>query len=378
MKRLVSIACVLCIILSCGRSFKASAVNAAAAIVINPDTGTVLFESNADRRLPMASTTKIMTALLLCETANLDETVTVTDEMVRVEGSSMGLLAGDTVSYRALLYGMLLPSGNDAANTTAIALGGSIRDFVVIMNRRAAEIGMDNTNFVTPSGLDAENHYTTAADMARLAACAMKNEIFAKAACTESAVVQFGNPPYRRRLYGHNKLLKNYSGANGIKTGYTKKSGRCLVSSACRGNKRLIAVTLNDSDTLATHTALLNNGFAQLDEVTLALPDIRLSLPIVSGECSEVSLSSEEITLGLTAAERERLEYKISLPRFIYAPVAVGTTVGHIEYSIGDTVIAELAIKTATAVKLKQYDIGFFESLLNNLKMLISAKTHFL
>ena len=190
-------------------SFKASAVSnsAKAAVVINGDTGEVIYAKNQSERLPMASTTKIMTGLLLCEYGNLDREITVTDEMVRVEGSSMGLLCGDKVTLHDLLYGLMLASGNDAANTIAIVIAGSCQKFAEMMNNKAKEIGLSNTSFVTPSGLDDQNHYSTAYDMALLTKYALKNADFAAAVSSKSATLNYGNPPYRRTLTNHNKLL---------------------------------------------------------------------------------------------------------------------------------------------------------------------------
>ena len=181
-------------------SARAVTTSAKAAVVINADTGEVIYSQNAEEKLPMASTTKIMTALLLCEKGDMEKEITVTDQMVRVEGTSMGLLAGDKVSYKALLYGMLLASGNDAANATAYALGGTIDGFVKMMNDKAVELGLSNTHFETPSGLDGDEHYTTALDLANLARVCMENELFYEAASSKSATLEYGNPPYRRTL----------------------------------------------------------------------------------------------------------------------------------------------------------------------------------
>ena len=185
----------------------ALSVSAGGAVIINGQSGEILWEQNCRKELSMASTTKIMTALLLCESGELDREITVTEEMVTVEGSSMGLLPGDKVTYRGLLYGMMLASGNDAANTVAIALGGDAATFSEMMNAKAAEIGMKNTNFVTPSGLDSASHYSTAYDMALLARYALENADFREACSSQYATLFYGNPPYRRTLKNHNKLL---------------------------------------------------------------------------------------------------------------------------------------------------------------------------
>lgn len=243
-------------------------VSAKSAILINADDGRILYAKNENERRPMASTTKIMTALITLETAAVNnKVVTITDKMVRVEGSSMGLRPGDKLSLRALAEGMLLVSGNDAANSAAIAISGSDQAFAVLMNKRAKELNMTNTHFVTPSGLDDENHYTTAKDLAILAAAAMHNPDFAEIASQKVMAVQFVNPDQTRKLKNHNKLLSMYDGCIGVKTGFTKKSGRCLVSSAQRNGVNLIAVTLNDPDDWKDHQKLLDYGFSKIDRI---------------------------------------------------------------------------------------------------------------
>lgn len=360
MKRFFSVMLVFSLItVLCPRAVSAEdiAPNAVSAIVINADTGGIIFQKNADKRLPMASTTKIMTAILLLENADLDATVIATDDMVRVEGSSMGLLAGDKVTYRALLYGLMLPSGNDAANTVAISIGGSIENFALMMNSKAYELNLRNTNFVTPSGLDSELHYSTAEDLAKLANYAMQNKTFRKVVTSAKATLYFGNPPYKRAVYGHNKILANYQGANGIKTGYTSRAGKCLVSSATRGGKNVIAVTLCDANTLASHTALLDFGFENINTEVLKLPAHCKTAEVIAGTEKCVKLYAENITVGLTAKEREQLEYMVHLPDFLYADVTVGKTVGKVVYTLNNKTVAVQKIKTAETVLRKNYDI---------------------
>ena len=237
-------------------------ISAVSAIVIEADTGTALWEKNADEHRAMASTTKIMTALLTIEAGDLDREFTVDPLAILVEGTSMGLREGDRVSRRDLLYGILLPSGNDAANAAAVSVSGSIGAFVELMNSRAQELGLSNTHFVTPSGLDADGHYTTARDLAKLAAFAMKNEVFREVAACKSA--EFGNPPYKRTLYNSNKMLRRYDGAIGVKTGFTDNARRCLVSAAERGGVTLVAVTLNAGDDWNDHAKMLDYGFTKV------------------------------------------------------------------------------------------------------------------
>ena len=216
---------------------------AKAAVVLDAATGRVLFAKNANARLPMASTTKIMSTLLTLEQDGQDEWFTVDPDAIRVEGSSMGLRAGDRVTLSALAYGMMLPSGNDAANAAAVRIAGSKEAFARMMNERAAELGMEDSHFVTPSGLDDNAHYSSAYDMALLTREALSNPRFAEICSQKSAKVCFGNPPADRWLSNHNRLLKLYPDAAGVKTGFTDAAGRCLVSYAQRGGVRLIVVT---------------------------------------------------------------------------------------------------------------------------------------
>ncbi|MDD4699362.1 MAG: D-alanyl-D-alanine carboxypeptidase [Oscillospiraceae bacterium] len=328
-------------------------VSAQAAILINADTGEAIYEKNAHLKLSMASTTKIMTALLLAEQNTPEKTVVTTKQMVTVEGSSMGLLEGDTVSYKALLCGMLLSSGNDAANTTAIILGGSLPNFAIMMNAKAKEIGMTDTHFVTPSGLDDADHYSTAFDMALLASYAMKNADFKEVASSKEMIVYYGNPPYKRTLGNHNKLLSMYDGAEGVKTGFTKKSGRCLVSSAERDGKSVIAVTLNAPDDWDDHIAMFDFGFSQLvcKDITYKFEDP--TLPVVGGKFDRVKLNVSECKVGLLNKEYSEITYEIILPPFLYAPVVVNKEIGSVIYKLNGEQIAESKIWAVGNVEAK-------------------------
>lgn len=373
MKRILCF-CVAAFLLFFGSKFNVKAepdISASAAIVVNADTGEVLYCKNGDKRLPMASTTKIMTAILLLENADLKRQIITTKQMVTVEGSSMGLLEGDRVTYETLLYGMMLPSGNDAATTVAISLGGSLEGFARMMNKKAAELKMDNTHFVTPSGLDSELHYSTVCDMAKLAVYAMKNEKFRQVVSTKEIRVEYGNPPYSRSLFGHNKLLDNYEWANGIKTGYTSKSGRCLVSSATKNGLNVIAVTLNDSNTVTSHKELLEYGFSNLTKYTLELPYGFSKIPIISGDKKYAALKVDAKTIGLSADERESLGYKITLKPFVYAGQKRGSVVGNIEFYTKNGTLDSLPVYLKEDAKKNKANIGFFDKLLNNLIDLI-------
>ena len=229
-------------------------LSAAAAILMDADSGEILFEKDAGRCMRIASTTKIMTALVALERAKLTDTITVTASHM-VEGSSMYLKPGETVTVEELLYGLMLCSGNDAALALADCCGG-LDAFVQAMNEKAAALGMKDTSFANPNGLDDENHYSTARDMAVLAAYAAEDPTFRRSCSTKTATVG------GRSMTNHNKLLRQIEGCIGMKTGYTKAAGRTLVSCAERQGRRLVAVTLCDGNDWADHKTLYEMGFA--------------------------------------------------------------------------------------------------------------------
>lgn len=369
MKYILSV-CLLAAVLSL--PVCAVSTSAKAAAVVNGDTGELIYAQNADEKLPMASTTKIMTALLLCELCDLNEEITVTADMLRVEGSSMGLLAGDRVTFHDLLYGMLLASGNDAANVTAFAVAGGTAEFAELMNTRAAELGLSSTHFVTPSGLDAEGHFTTAYELALLAAYALKNESFAAAAAAKSATLCYGNPPYKRTLTNHNKLLSLFDGAIGVKTGYTKKSGRCLVSAARQNGKLAIAVTLNDPNDWADHTALLNYGLREIRQTSYTPQITGYTLPVIGaadGEALEITIAPQTFNTLNT----ENLSCKIHLPRFVYAPIASGERLGTAEYFLGDKQVATVALTSPREVAAAAPQKSPAAVIADNFKYIISS-----
>lgn len=365
MKKIICLS--LCVVLFC-IPFSASAVStsAKAAILINGDTGEVIFEQNADEQLPMASTTKIMTALLLCENGDFEKEITVTAEMLRVEGSSMGLLAGDKVTLHDLLYGMLLASGNDAANVTAYVLGGTVDGFVKMMNEKAAKLGLKNTRFETPSGLDGESHYTTARDLATLARYAMQNEEFAKAASSETVALNYGNPPYKRTLSNHNKLLKTFDGAIGVKTGFTKKSGRCLVSAAKRDGKYLIAVTLNDPDDWDDHTALLEYGLEKVVLTEISPEKESYTVPVVGADTDSIEIKTEPYVFS--SLDDGNITCQVNLPRFVYAPVSEGEVLGSVLYKKDNIIIKNIELRADVSIEASPKKRKITEIIYENLK----------
>ena len=314
--------------------------------VVDLQSGRLIYGKNAYDKASMASTTKIMTAILLLENASLDDEIICTKQMVTVEGSSMGLMEGDKVHFYDLLYGMMLASGNDAANTTAISISGSIEKFVELMNEKAKQIGMTNTNFVTPSGLDDVEHYSTAFDMAKLACYAMKNEEFAKAVSSKTAKLNYGNPPYDRTLRNHNKLLSYYDECCGVKTGFTKKSGRCLVSCAKRGEKGVVCVTLNDPNDWQDHQNLLKLGLEALNVKHLKGQSVSLD---VVGSNEKLTARSTDVELSLLSDDK--VTFYIQYDKILIAPIKKGEIIGNVIYQINEKKIKQVDLTAKNSVK---------------------------
>lgn len=339
---------------------EAVSVSAYAAVLYEPVSGTILFERNSREVLPVASTTKIMTALLAFESERVDDPVPVTPEMVNVEGSSMGLRAGEVLTLGDIARGMMMASGNDGANAIALYLSGSAEAFSEKMNARAAELDMTQTHFVTPSGLDAEGHGSTAYDMALLAAKAMQNEAFAETVGQTALSVPFISPEKTVRYENHNRLLKLYPDCTGIKTGFTKKAGRCLVSSAERDGARLICVTLNAPDDWNDHMNLYDYGFVQLAECTYTADAQSVSLPVVGGEKESISLTLQtQESAVLPKNVMVTAEY--ILPRFVYAPAEKGDTLGRVRYSVNGKILKEIPLIASEDCALQKDERTWFQ-----------------
>lgn len=322
----------------------AAGTSARSAIVIDSATGEILYEQNAYEKLPMASTTKIMTALIALESGSLDEEFAVDSEAIKVEGSSMGLCEGDIVSMRDLVCGMLLPSGNDAANAAAVRISGSIDEFVGLMNERAAEMGLENTHFVTPSGLDddTDEHYSTAYDMAVLTSYALQNEDFA-AICSQKYIsLDFGDPPYDRTLANSNKLLSMCDGVIGVKTGFTDKARRCLVSACERDGATLICVTLNDPDDWQDHINLYDYAFGEMQSYSLGNESFEIA--VAGGTVNSLSASSETAEMTLPRGAQSHIKTKICVRPFAFAPVKSGDELGYVSYYYDDRLICKVSV----------------------------------
>lgn len=345
-------------------------VSAKSAILICADSGSVLWSKNETEPLPMASTTKIMTSLLALENMEAcgNKEIEITDEMVRVEGTSMGLMPGDIVNLQSLAQGMLLCSGNDAANAAAISVGGTTEKFISIMNEKAKQIGMQDTKFSTPSGLDKDNHHSTAKDMAILGAYAMENENFSSIVSKKSMPVKFINPSKTVNYKNHNKLLRLYSDCIGIKTGFTKAAGRCLVSCAEKNGVRLVCVTLNAPSDWDDHIKLYNFGFENTVSKCFSDKNLNFTVPSkISEQAGNVEAScNSEFSCSFKKGDESKVERKVELPEKIISPVEKGQIIGNVVYYLDGKEIGKNEIISKTEVKkvIKQKR-GFFHALAN-------------
>lgn len=297
------------------------AVSAKAAILMHADSGRVLYEKNADEHMLIASTTKIMTAIVMLEHCELDDLVEVDSRSAGIEGSSMYLKAGESYTVEDLLYGLLLVSGNDAASALALHVADSMEEFAELMNAKAAELGMTESSFKNAHGLDEEGHYSTARDMAKLAAYCMGNEDFARIAGTVSHTVG------EQTLMNHNRLLREYDGCLGLKTGYTMAAGRTLVTCAERDGARYVCVTLNDPDDWDDHKALYDWAFANYSFAEVIPAGLSYEVPLISGAEMTAPAETEGAAYALIQ-NGESYDMELELPAFAFAPISEGERAG--------------------------------------------------
>lgn len=295
----------------CAQALSADiAVGAQGAAVADAQTGRILISHNGQTQLPMASTTKVMTALVALEKCDLAEEVAIPDACVGVEGSSIYLQKGDRYRLETLLYGLMLRSGNDAAESIACHVGGSVEGFVELMNAKAQELGCADTHFVNPHGLPAEGHYTTAEDLAVIAAAAMRNETFRKIVSTKSITLE------GRAFVNKNKLLYDMDDCNGVKTGFTKQAGRCLVSGANRDGVQVVAVVLNSPDMYNTSRSLLERGLGEVTNTQVVKAGQPYGIARAEGgnPGAVAAVAAEDLSLPLREGEWERLELEALIP----------------------------------------------------------------
>lgn len=350
----------------------APAVSAQSAVLIEAESGNIICAKNADQRLPMASTTKIMTALTALELSSPEQIICVDARAVGVEGSSIYLTEGEQLTLEQLLYALLLESANDAAVAIAIGISGSVEAFAAEMNRIAAELGLKDTHFVNPHGLDDEEHYTTAYELALLTQHALKNDLLRTIVSTRKTTIPHAGTDGVRLLINHNKLLRLYEGCIGVKTGFTKRSGRCLVSAAQKDGVTLIAVTLNAPDDWNDHTEMFDYGFSCYESVLLCeKEELTHTMAIVGAEEESAVMlcNTEELRLTLPV-DRGEIRTVTEAAHFEYATVYAGDILGKVvfycdtdgngtEEKIGE--VALIACNTVT----KPVKKGFWQWLLS-------------
>jgi D-alanyl-D-alanine carboxypeptidase (penicillin-binding protein 5/6) len=333
-KKLVLVLAGLCFIASlmpCALAAEAPAVSAASAVLLDAGSGRVLYAKDQDQPRAIASITKLMTALVAAEYFDdWSQAITIKQEWTGIEGTSLYLEAGEELRVETLLYGLLLHSGNDGAMALAGAAAGDIDTFVAWMNQRAADLGMTGTHFSDPSGLGDEDHYSTALDMARLGAAVLENDRLAQIVATRSITLE------GRSLTNHNKLLWQYPGCTGMKTGYTRQAGRTLVSSAEKDGQTLVCVTLNDPNDWADHAALLDYGFqAYPQAVAVEAGQVLGQVPLTGSLKRQVgAVARDTIAYPLQAGEEIRLE--VILPETVAAPVVQGQVAGEVIAWVGE------------------------------------------
>lgn len=321
------------------------AISAQKAILMDGITGQVLYEKQADSKSLIASTTKIMTALIICEECNVLDLVEIPPQAVGIEGSSVYLQAGEILSVQELLYAMMLHSGNDAATALAIYCGGSVENFAAMMNQKAKQLKLNGTHFVNPHGLDAVDHYSTARDLAILARYAMKNPIFAQTVSTKT--VKIGN----RVLTNHNKLLWRVDGAEGVKTGYTRAAGRILVSSAQKNGRRLVAVTIEDGNDWLDHAALYEQGFQRFGlQKILSKGQVVGTLSVLGGDEEKIAVRALE-DFYFPLAIGEKITMSLSKKGMVFAPTVEGADAGFVYISLEGNVVGKVALEYAHTVE---------------------------
>lgn len=328
-------------------------------IVMERDTERVLNEKNADKKRPMASTTKIATAITVIDNVtDLDKIVRVPAAAVGVEGSSIYLEKNEELTVRDLLYGLMLQSGNDCAAALAITTAGSIENFAALMNETAAKVGADNTNFVNPHGLHHDEHYTTARDLGKITAYAMKNTIFREIVGTKRYVMPWKDREYDRVIVNKNKILSTYEGGDGVKTGYTKKAGRCLVASATRDGMNVIAVVLNCGPMFEDCRQLLDGAFAEysLKDVSKAVDLSSVSAIVTDGKAQSTRLETEKgLFYPLTESEYGAIRFEVSGVDSMSAPVHIGDENGKIKFYSGNRLLFERKLYSIEEVASLDY-----------------------
>ncbi|NLV17529.1 MAG: D-alanyl-D-alanine carboxypeptidase [Syntrophomonadaceae bacterium] len=330
-------------------------VQAKAAILVDAASGRVLYEANARQRMSPASVTKIMTALLVVEAGDLDQTVTVSEKAATTPESAVWLETGEKLTREQLLYALMLNSANDSSVALAESIAGTEEVFVEWMNRKARELGLEDTHFCNPHGLEASDHYSSAYDLALMSREAMKHEMFGQVVSSKTKVIPWTGKDFGRQLINKNRLLWRYNDANGIKTGYTKAAGNCVVGSAQRGSLTLIAVALNSPCVYDDLKNILDYGFANYSMQTIERSDLlSVEIPVVNGLTETFQARPEaDLSVAVTTQEADRLSYRIFTDDQIPAPIQEGQVVGVCKVFVDDKEVSSVDLLAGISVEEK-------------------------
>lgn len=332
------------------------AISARSAVVMDAASGRILYKHNASERRGMASTTKIMTAICALEHSEMNKIVTVSPTASGVEGSSMYLAKGEKIKMDDLVYGLMLVSGNDAATAIAEAVSGSVEEFAKLMNKKAVEIGVVNTNFTNPHGLSDENHYTTAQDLAKITVYAMQNPLFCEIVATKRKSLPSTEGGYARTLVNHNKFLSMYDNSIGVKTGFTKATGRCLVTAAEKNGMRLVCVTLNDPDDWSDHKTLFDDSFSTFLPFKLkSANETVATAKVKDGTDTTLELvTASDLYLPIRQGEEDGISIETELFEELTAPIKKGDTLGKIIVKVDNEICGEFPAVAACDLQVKK------------------------
>ncbi len=353
-KLICAVVCLVCFLNIFGIDCNALGLSAESAVCIDGDAGLVAFEKNAHKRMGMASTTKIMTSLVALENCDLEKSVAVSNHAIGVEGSSIYLKHGEKLTMKELLYALLLQSANDAATAIAYEIGGSIENFAQMMNDKANALGLKDTHFTNPHGLYDENHYTTAYELAIITKNALDNPTFKEIVSTKKTVIPLNNGEGKRVLVNHNKLLNSYDGCIGVKTGFTKRTGRCLVSAAEKNGTTMIAVTLNAPSDWNDHKIMLDYGFGKITTYHLAFPEqFSYKVAVVGGQEEYIYATNTGGLKYTCFCENANIKSELILQNFMFAPVYKGDIIGQVIFYNNNDEIGRIDLISQNEVQRK-------------------------
>lgn len=349
-------------------------ITAKSAIVMDAATGKVLYAKDAEAKRYPASTTKMMTLIVALENGNLDDVIEASEKASKTEGSSLWLEHGEKLTLRDLLYGVMLVSGNDATVAVAEHIAGSVDAYAKLMTKKAHEIGAVHTSFTNSSGLPDPNHYSTAHDLAMIAAYGYKNPLFEEFVSTKSKIIPWAMNDFGRELFNENRMLWLYEGGNGVKTGYTDAAGRCLVSGAKREGVQLVAVVLDSEFMWNDSIALLDYSFKQIKAVKLYNAESVVKNVLVdSGVKSTVDIAvKEDVVIPMVEEDKQNFVTVVDIPERINAGFAKGDKLGTLRVMYHDKEVAATDLIATHSVEKKSFFQAVYKSLTNIVNLFVT------